>query len=168
MVPSIQLGLQGAITPFKSPPPSNKSMFDFAIAGPIAGLVVSFALLVAGLDLTASMDISSSTILPAFPVSILRSSTLGGGMVEFCIGKGTLMKSAAEAVLPLHPFAIAGYVGMISNSLALLPLGNTDGGRIAQVMFGRRGSYLVNIFTTLLVSLHEYDNSTFLLIAHWC
>lgn len=126
-------------------------MFDFALAGPITGLAVSFVLLLVGLDFTASMDMASENLLPAFPVSMLRSSALAGGMIEFFIGKGALLKSSADAVLPLHPFAIAGFAGMISNSLALLPLGNTDGGRIAQVMFGRRGAYLVKILTTLLL-----------------
>ena len=126
-------------------------MFDFAMAGPVAGLALSFAFLIAGLDLTATTDIAASNLLPAFPVSILRSSALAGGMIEYFIGNGALMKASADAVLPLHPFAIAGFVGMISNSLALVPLGNTDGGRIAQVMFGRRGAYLVNILVTILL-----------------
>ncbi|CAB9529748.1 Probable zinc metalloprotease EGY1, chloroplastic [Seminavis robusta] len=150
LVPSIQLGLQGAITPFKSPPPSNKSMFDFAMAGPLAGLLLSVTLLVAGLDMTASMEMTAANQLPAFPAELLRSSALGGGLVEFFLGKGAVM-SAAAPVVPLHPFAIAGFVGMLSNALALLPLGNTDGGRAAQTMFGRRGAYLVKILTTLIL-----------------
>lgn len=72
-------------------------------------------------------------------------------MVEYFLGKGVLTSSSAEAVLPLHPFAIAGFVGMLSNALALLPLGNTDGGRVSQTMFGRRGAFLVNIITTLIL-----------------
>ena len=126
-------------------------MFDFAIAGPLAGLLVSLGLLVAGLEMTASMDMASANLLPAFPVSFLQCSSLGGGLIEFFLGQGALTTAGADAVIPLHPFAIAGFSGMIANSLALLPLGNTDGGRVAQVMFGRRGAYLVKIFTTLVL-----------------
>ena len=150
-IPSIQIGLQGAITPFKSPPPSNKSLFDFSMAGPLAGLLVSLGLLVAGLSATSAMDFAEVNQLPALPIFLLKSSSLCGGLVEYFIGKGTLMSASADSVLPLHPFAVAGLVGILSNALALLPLGNTDGGRIAMTMFGRRGAYLVRTFTTLLL-----------------
>lgn len=151
LIPAIQIGLQGAITPFKSPPPNLRSLFDFSIAGPLAGLIVSVCLLVGGLNLTPSLDISESNQFPALPVFLLKSSALGGGLVEYFIGKGALTSSSSESVLPLHPFAIAGFVGMFSNALALLPIGHTDGGKIATTMFGRRGAYLVNTFTTLIL-----------------
>jgi len=126
-------------------------MFDFAIAGPLAGLIVSVAFLVSGMEQAASLDLSAANSLPAFPVAMLKSSALCGGIVEYFAGKGALTSASADAVLPLHPYAIAGFVGVISNSLALLPLGHTDGGRISQVMFGRRGAYLVKTLTTLLL-----------------
>ena len=96
------------------------------------------------------MDLVDANQLPAFPIAMLKSSTLGGGIIEFFVGKGALMSSSADSVLPLHPFTIAGFVGMFSNALALLPIGNTDGGRVSQVMFGRRGAYIVSVFTLLL------------------
>ena len=126
-------------------------MFDFAMAGPLAGLLVSLALLVAGMEISTSMDLAAANQLPAFPAAMLKTSTLGGGIIDFFVGKGALMSSSPEAVFSLHPFAIAGFAGILSNALALLPLGNTDGGRVSQVMFGRRGAYLVSIITTLLL-----------------
>ena len=121
----VRLALQGAITPLKSPPPSLKSMFDFAIAGPLVGLLASAAFLVTGLTITATSDMSQVASLPALHVNVLLSSSLGGGLTEFFLGKGVLEQGIGEnAVLPLHPFAIAGFVGLMSNSLALLPLGS--------------------------------------------
>ncbi|KAL3792947.1 hypothetical protein ACHAWO_003440 [Cyclotella atomus] len=35
LIPSTLLGLSGAITPIKLPPKNLKSLFDFAIAGPL-------------------------------------------------------------------------------------------------------------------------------------
>lgn len=151
----------------RSPPPSNKSLFDFAIAGPLAGLLVSVALLVAGMEISTSMDLADANQLPAFPVATLKSSTFGGGIVEYFLGKGVIMSTSADTVLPLHPFAIAGFVGMISNALAFLPIGNTDGGRIAQTMFGRRGAYIVSVFTLLLscvLGLCGLDDQRILLV----
>lgn len=98
-------------------------MFDFAVSGPLAGLAVSLFLLVNGLGITASMDLTASSQLPALPVLLLHASALGGGLVETFLGSGVLSTATPETVLPLHPFAIAGFVGLITNALALLPLG---------------------------------------------
>jgi hypothetical protein len=97
-------------------------MFDFALAGPLAGMVVSLALLLNGLDLTSSMTMG--TQLPVVPVDLLRSSSLGGGLVEYFLGNTAILPDQGPAaVLPLHPYAIAGFVGLMTNALALLPLG---------------------------------------------
>jgi len=123
-VPSIQMGSFGAITPLKSSPPSLKALFDFSIAGPLAGLLASLVFLVEGLTITASMDLQQSALLPALPLYLLRASSLGGGLIEMFLGQGSLMQGIPEdAVLPLHPFAVAGFVGLLWNSVALLPLG---------------------------------------------
>ena len=97
-------------------------MFDFAIAGPLAGLVVSLGLLWNGLDLTSTSALGAQ--FPVLPVDLLRSSSLGGGLVEYFLGStAVLPNQGPEAVLPLHPFAVAGFIGLLTNALALLPLG---------------------------------------------
>lgn len=97
-------------------------MFDFAIAGPLAGLFVSLALLWNGLDLTATS--AFGTQYPVLPVDLLRSSSLGGGLVEYFLGNTALLPDQGPAaLLPLHPYAIAGFIGLLTNALALLPLG---------------------------------------------
>ena len=122
IVPSITTGLTGTITPLRSPPPNSKSMFDFAMAGPLAGLIVSLALLWNGLDLTSTSALG--TQFPVLPVDLLRSSSLGGGLVEYFLGTTAILPNqGSAAVLPLHPYAIAGFVGLLTNALALLPLG---------------------------------------------
>jgi hypothetical protein len=126
MLPSIQLGLMPSITAIKSPPPSLRSLFDFAMAGPMAGLLASIFFLVAGLEITASLDLTLSTDQPGLPLYLLRSSTLGGEFIELFLGKGTLMRELpSETIVPLHPFAVSGFCGILSNALALLPLGRT-------------------------------------------
>ena len=124
LIPSITLGLTGNITPLKYPPKNWNSMFDFAVAGPLAGIAASLFLLYNGLEITASMDIAEQSQLPVLPVLLLHASALGGGLVESFLGSGVLTTATPEtSVLPLHPFAIAGYAGLISNALSLLPLG---------------------------------------------
>jgi hypothetical protein len=122
-IPSIQVGCLGTITPLTSPPPNLKSMFDFGMSGPLIGLLTSFVLLADGLQLTSLMDMNQLSLLPSIPTYILRTSTMGGALIERFLGSGSLIPHVTSSSLPLHPFAIAGYIGIISNALALLPLG---------------------------------------------
>jgi hypothetical protein len=121
-VPSITTGLAGSITPLKSPPPNNKALFDFAIAGPLAGLTVSIGLLFVGLELTRQMGLDAN--FPIVPVDLARASSLSGGMIQYFLGKYTLSPGQGpEAMVGLHPFALSGLIGCFINALALLPLG---------------------------------------------
>jgi membrane-associated protease RseP (regulator of RpoE activity) len=146
--------LTGAITPIKSPPKNFKSLFDFSIAGPLFGLITSLGLLYLGLEMTAFMDVVSREQLPSVPAIFLRSSTLGAGIIEYLLGDGLLnTPDPAISVIKLHPFAIAGFCGLLTNALSLLPIGNTDGGRISLAFFGRSFSRVVHGSAVLILAL---------------
>lgn len=100
-------------------------MFDFAMAGPLSGIVVSLGLLVTGLEMTSTTSPADLAFLPAFPAFMLKASALGGGLVEFFLGTGSVSNALPDAAITLHPFAIAGFAGLVANALALLPLGST-------------------------------------------
>eukprot|EP00557_Chaetoceros_sp_GSL56_P003532 CAMPEP_0176489474 /NCGR_PEP_ID=MMETSP0200_2-20121128/7308_1 /TAXON_ID=947934 /ORGANISM="Chaetoceros sp., Strain GSL56" /LENGTH=850 /DNA_ID=CAMNT_0017886619 /DNA_START=116 /DNA_END=2668 /DNA_ORIENTATION=+ len=154
IVPSLQLGSFGCITPIKSPPPNSNSLFDFAISGPLVGMIISLILMYVGLEKQAFMDPSLQANLPSLPVNLLRSSGLAGGMVEWLLGDGTLsskLGNDSTALIKLHPYTIAGFIGIMTNALNLLPVGNTDGGRIAQAMFGRSFSKFIRGVTLILM-----------------
>ena len=122
VVPSISTGVFGTITPFKSPPPSSKALFDFAVAGPLAGFAVSLALLFTGLEATQELSLSSP--LPVLPVDLVRATSLGGSMVQYFLGKlAILPNQGSDALVELHPFAISGIIGCFMNALAMLPIG---------------------------------------------
>ena len=122
ILPSLQTGLSGAITPLKTSPPNLKSLFDFSMAGPLSGLIISLFFMYSGLELTAFMGPEAQSQLPSLPLQLLRSSALAGGMVEWLLGDGILAPGGGTILL--HPFAIAGFVGLISNAIALLPIGS--------------------------------------------
>jgi hypothetical protein len=132
VLPSLQLGCLGTITPLLSSPPDLKSMFDFGIAGPLAGMIASLLMFTYGLLLTNTFGVGEVASLPVLPIDLLRSSALGGGMIELILGKGALTYSAGigNSVLALHSLAIAGFVGMIINALALLPVGSKCGSNV--------------------------------------
>ena len=123
-VPSLITGVTSTVTTFKTLPKNKNDMFDISAAGPLAGVVASSFALAVGSKLTL---ISDPATLPALPLDILRQSTLGGAIIDQVI-PGSLYvpdgASAAGITIPLHPIGIAGFVGLIVNALALLPIGS--------------------------------------------
>jgi membrane-associated protease RseP (regulator of RpoE activity) len=66
----------------------------------------------------------------------------------------------ASTIIPLHPLAIAGYVSLLVNALALVPVGRTDGGRISMSLFGRSGTQgvtLISLATLFVLGLSGSD-----------
>ncbi len=129
-VPSLITGVTSSVTTFKTLPKNKNDMFDISAAGPLAGIIVSSAALVIGAKLTL---ISDPTTLPALPLDILRQSTLGGAIIDNVIPGSLYVPEGAPTAgitIPLHPYAVAGYVGLIVNALALLPVGSKSFGNI--------------------------------------
>lgn len=134
------LGTFGAFISMRSPPEDRRSLFDVAVAGPLAGLVLAIPALIIGLQ--------TSRVLPesAEPSGML----LGGGAISSSIlftliAKATLgAKIASDSLLELSPLAFAGWLGLLVTALNLLPIGQLDGGHIAQAMFGTRGGMAIS------------------------
>jgi len=53
----------------------------------------------------------------------------------------------------LHPFVAAGWAGLVINGLALIPVGELDGARIAHGLWGRRAANLFNAILIILLGL---------------
>ena len=144
-VPSIITGITSSVTSFKSLPNNKNAMFDVSVAGPLAGMIASLSAIGLGSQLTVTSDMS---LFPALPLEILRQSTLGGGIIESVLGSGALSipegaigsMAVASMTIPLHPVAVAGYIGLVVNALCLLPIGST--------FFLQRslGAYSVSLF----------------------
>jgi membrane-associated protease RseP (regulator of RpoE activity) len=59
--------------------------------------------------------------------------------------------AVAEMTVALHPLAVAGYIGLMVNALSLLPIGTTDGGRVALSIFGRQLKSAIGSFALFVV-----------------
>jgi len=46
----------------------------------------------------------------------------------------------------MHPFAIAGFFGIMINALSALPIGTTDGGRALMALLGRKDFHFAQAF----------------------
>jgi len=113
LVPSIMTGITNSITSLKSSPMNKKDLVEFAVAGPLVGIVGSIVLLCYGLALTATADPATISTYPGLPLAILRTSSLGGGLVDIFLGNGVLnvpasaegAQALASTLIALHPFA---------------------------------------------------------------
>jgi membrane-associated protease RseP (regulator of RpoE activity) len=125
--PPFIFGTLGAVIRMRSPARDRNSLFDIAVAGPLAGLVVALPALWVGLGW------SRVAVVPE------------GGAVIF--GDSLLMRLVTWLVVGpipegmdvfVHPVALAGWVGLFVTALNLFPVGQLDGGRIAYALFGAR------------------------------
>ncbi|BAM81950.1 hypothetical protein, conserved [Cyanidioschyzon merolae strain 10D] len=149
VIPSLQIGYYGCVTPLKSFPRNRSSLFDVAVAGPVAGLVSSVVALLAGLVLTVQQGSTPLDWFPQIPSALFDASLFIG-----TLGKAILPQSAlSQPTIAVHPLFVVGYTGLLSQALQLLPIGRTDGGRMVQAAFGRRIAGRVSGITLLLQAL---------------
>lgn len=175
LLPFYSLPFMGAKTDLMSSPPNRSALLDFALAGPLVGIIGSIGCLAFGLQLTGNADSSVLQYFPSLPVSLLKTSALGGSMADYFLGGGLAgteqrfitMQDPSTAIV-MHPLAIAGFCGLIVNSLSLLPLGSTDGGRASLAIFGRYGHALVGgaVWLALLVASFSFERAD-ILISAW-
>ncbi|MEZ6032193.1 MAG: site-2 protease family protein [Planctomycetaceae bacterium] len=134
-LPLPPLGTMGAVILQGRGVATRRQMFDIAVSGPIAGLVVTIPVLLLGIY-----------------QSHYETVTSGGGL-EF--GEPLLLQWAIHWIhgpgLPGQSFMItslglAGWVGVFITAMNLLPVGQLDGGHILYTLIGRKAhtvAYLV-------------------------
>jgi len=127
------LGTFGAFIRIRGAIRSKAELFDVGVGGPIAGFVALLPFLAFGLTLSTPV-----------PVETLPEHEAGAYLIV--PGRSLLIRLVSDAihgplpsgwVLDLHPFALAGWVGLLATSLNLLPLGQLDGGHIVYAVLGR-------------------------------
>jgi len=146
------LGTFGAFIRMRSPPENRTTMFDVAIAGPLAGLVVAVPALFFGLE--------SSTVLPGADMSDLSSrhgASVGSSILLAVIAKLSIGESLVSGhIVQLTPLAFAGWLGLFVTALNLMPIGQLDGGHMARAMFGSRHGMMIGrvaMWSLLLLAL---------------
>lgn len=169
LVPNGQLGTFGAVTQLRSLAEDRESLFDFAAAGPIAGGVVAAVFFLAGLAMSSSTGGGGeATDLIPVPAALLQGSLLLGGLTQAVLGSGVssaaaasssaagiaaAAKAAGGAAILVHPLLVAGWAGLVTTALNLLPVGRLDGGRMVQAAFGRTPLAATSFFTYVGLAL---------------
>lgn len=144
------LGTFGAFIQMRSPTGSRRALFDVAVAGPLAGLVVAIPLLLIGLQssgVVAGEVVGGRVVAPeeaAAPEEITPPVFVGGASAGSSMLLALLAKLALPealrhgCVLQLSPLAFAGWLGIFITGLNLLPIGQLDGGHATRGLFGHR------------------------------
>lgn len=151
-IPFAEIGSLGAITPFASLLRNRSEMWDVSAAGPLAGTLAAGSLLVFGLAQSSGVDPTDAAASASFisiPTQLFQNSLLLGGMARVALGEQALR----GAVVLVHPFVVAGWWGLITNALNMLPVGSLDGGRMVQAAYGQKTLALTSLFTYLGLGL---------------
>lgn len=149
------LGTFGAFIQLKSPAETRRALFDMAVAGPLAGLVFAIPALYFGLQYSEIVTASDAPDLMHAGANV-GSSTLLALVAKAAMGPELLTGHE----LQLHPLAFAGWLGLIVTALNLLPIGQLDGGHMADAMFGSRRSAsisMISIFALFLLGLFVWS-----------
>ncbi len=158
-------GTLGAFIKIREPFPNKKTLFDIAIAGPIAGFVVAVVALIVG------MLVSNVTVA-------LTPQNVPPGVQIYHLGEPLLFKAVAWVVwgippagyeLNWHPILTAAWFGFLVTALNLFPVGQLDGGHVSYAALGRKSSTVTLVMIAVLASLIYFSASwiawTVLLIA---
>lgn len=123
------IGTFGAFIRMRSMPRDRRSLFDIGAAGPWGGFFVALPLLIIGLSLS---EIRPQTAADA------GGGSLGESLLFSFLIKLVLGTSSADAMIELHPIALAGWVGLLVTALNLIPAGQLDGGHVLYAALGPR------------------------------
>ncbi len=125
-VPVLLTGTLGAVIGMEGGRASRRQLFDIALAGPLAGLVVAVPMLAWGM-VTGAADASNPFALAplAWWVQAAVRPDLG-----------------PDVTVAPNALFMAGWVGLLVTGLNMVPISQLDGGHICRAVFGRRGDWV--------------------------
>lgn len=135
-------GTMGAVIRIRSPIQNRNVLFDIGVAGPLAGFVVSVAILIAGfLTLPGPEYIYQihPEYLTQFNGQIPSWGLYFGDIPLYHLLAGIAPEGAF--IPPMnemyhYPFLCVGWFGLFVTALNLIPLGQLDGGHILYALLG--------------------------------
>jgi len=141
------IGTLGAVIRMRSPMVHRRALLDIGLAGPIAGLVVALPFLLYG------VAHSSYSVIPTWEKDSLwfGNSFLTWGLTRLMLGAPEL--GYGFNWLTAHPFAWAGWIGLLVTALNLMPVGQLDGGHSAYALFGRNQEHVACFFLGMIIAL---------------
>jgi len=147
----INFGTMGAVIRTKTRIQSKKAMFDIGVAGPIAGFIVTVAILIYGFLNVPGIDYLLHIHPDYFDPNYGKGGygLVFGDSILFSFLKGILVKPG-QFFPPMseiyhYPFLCVGWFGLFITSMNMIPVGQLDGGHISYTMFGEKNHYKISI-----------------------
>lgn len=143
------LGTLGAVIMQKSLPPNRDALFDVGADGPIAGFIIATIVSAVGLTMLV-------------PSPLVPAGTIGTPLLWILLELGLqnlnmIPQPPIGGMLLLHPFAFAGWVGIVVTMLNLLPAGMLDGGHVLRSIAGEKLRFALTALSVFyLVILKVY------------
>ena len=155
-LPLPPLGTMGAVILQGRGVATRRQMFDIAVAGPIAGLVITIPVLLLGINQSGYQTIASNGGLEFGEPLLLQ------WLIHWIHGPGLPGQSFVITSLGL-----AGWVGVFITAMNLLPVGQLDGGHILYTLIGRKAhvvAILVIVAGVAMMTIQGTYTFTLLLI----
>jgi hypothetical protein len=146
------IGTLGAVIKIEERVRDTKKLFDIGISGPVAGFIVSFAILMIGFATLPEPDFIENFAGHDETISYIQETgTFPETPIEPAPETGTIMlgetilysflASFFDNVPPMYemyhyPFLFAGWLGLFFTALNLTPIGQLDGGHILYSLIG--------------------------------
>lgn len=145
-MPITQFGTFGAVIIQGSGVADRKSLFDIAISGPLAGLVVALPVAFYGVWTSTYSEIPAdyAGYIYSDPLILKWMITLRHGPLP------------ANTEVNLNPMLFAGWVGIFITGLNLIPIGQLDGGHVLYTLIGKRAHQVALTLLFLIVLYMVY------------
>ncbi len=132
---NLGFGTLGAVIRIRQPLLWKRVLFDIGIAGPIAGVLVAFPIMV--------LALLASRVVPYAPTGNTQSFW---DPLAFRLAAHLVFGTVRDGyTINLHPAGFAAWFGMLVTSINLIPAGQLDGGHIAYSCLGRHAVWLTGI-----------------------
>jgi Zn-dependent protease len=147
-------GTFGAFIQQKSPPMNRKDLFDMGVAGPLAGFVVTFVVLIIGFFMSvpvtaeqvAAIDAAYPDMTGEIAVPLLFQ-IMEFLFIDYIPPGGTIY---------LHPIAFAGWVGCLITALNLFPASQLDGGHALRAIVNSKEHKYIGWAAIFIMALIGY------------
>jgi membrane-associated protease RseP (regulator of RpoE activity) len=123
-VPVLLTGTLGAVIGMEGSRANRRQLFDIALAGPVAGLVIAVPVMAVGMLLGTPSDSSPFALSP--------------------LARWMLAMVRPDAPDGIEPNALfmAGWVGLLVTGLNMIPVSQLDGGHVSYAIFGRQSKWV--------------------------
>lgn len=153
------IGTFGAFIRIKSRIRTRQALLEIGAAGPIAGFVVSVAVIMVGFALIPNQQAVVDHIEGVH--RLMGLNDVQGEGLRLVMGTSLLfsfLSSLFNVAIPMDeiyhfPLIFAGWIGFLVTMLNLLPIGQLDGGHIAYAIFGEKHNKMAKWVFLLMVPL---------------